>query len=229
MVERITATLTPELSKAARRELNLTQNNVVAETGIQAYKLKQFEAGRFRPDMTCLRQLREFYEGHGINFAELEAHTSAARVEGELVAPPPRPGITPNPRPGFFITEHLSPGQIDRLLTRMEDNDDQIGELVKAKIDRGFGGGMSEQSSQQVEELFGLMAENHLIFRLLQGRNIVQPSRPTKEARTVGEFVSQWAQESPVFDDLAPSKRLAPRAKPAADNVDADETEHEEA
>ena len=43
--------LSPDQSRAARRELALSQKDVIAQTGIAAYKLKQFESGSFRPDL----------------------------------------------------------------------------------------------------------------------------------------------------------------------------------
>lgn len=195
--------LTPDLSKAARRELSLTQNNVITETGIQAYKLKQFEAGRFRPEMACLKQLREFYEGHGVNFAELEAHMGQQHGAGRDAPgddPPQvdhKRGLTATPRPGFFISEHLAQELIDRVLARMEENDDRIAELVEAAYERGMFG-VSEATENKVRELFAAMAENHLLFRFLQGRNIIAAIR--EEPKTIGEFLGQWLQQSPAHD-----------------------------
>lgn len=206
MVKPASSFLTPELSKAARRELSLTQNNVIAETGIQAYKLKQFEAGRFRPEMACLKQLREFYESHGIDIGQLEAHTSGndegdpesdVRIGQRL----PRQGITPTPRPGFFITEHLSQDLVDRVLYRMEENDDRISELIQGAYETGLFGGVTEATDANVRELFATMAESHLMFRFLQGKNIIAPIRD--EPKTIGEFLTQWLQQSsPVYEVL---------------------------
>ena len=204
------AVLTPELSKAARRELSFTQNNVIAETGIQAYKIKQFEAGRFRPEMACLKQLREFYEAQGVNFDELEAHTghasAASAVSGSEDTPPVaalKRGLTPTPRPGFFISEHIAQELIDRVLSRMEENDDRIAALLTETYEKSglFGlGGVSDATETKVRELFAAMAESHLLFRFLQGKNIIAPIR--EEPKTIGEFLTQWLQESPVYEVL---------------------------
>lgn len=221
----VSSLLTPELSKAARRELSLTQNNVIAETGIQAYKIKQFEAGRFRPEVACLKQLREFYESHGVDFDVLEAHMGPQRAAGRDAGDEQPPvdhkrGLTATPRPGFFISEHLAQELIDRVLTRMEENDDRIAELVEAAYERGMFGGVSEATENKVRELFAAMAENHLLFRFLQGRNIIAAIR--EEPKTIGEFLGQWLQQSPahdVFDaeqNEQPAKSATPRAKAAA-------------
>lgn len=199
------ASLTPDLSKAARRELGLSQNDVIKATGIQAYRLKQWEARGLSVELTDLKMLCEFYAGQGVDLDELAQHIG--QVQG-----PPAPsggdklpeGIIRTPRPGLIFSERLAADEQDRLMERVETNDDRIGELVKTKIERGgFGGDITEESQQQVQELFGAMAENYLIYRLLQGRNIIEASRPTKEARTVGEFVSQWMQQSPVAPEFA--------------------------
>jgi transcriptional regulator with XRE-family HTH domain len=204
--------LTPDLSKAARRELGHSQNDVIKATGIQAYRLKQWEARGLSIELTDLKMLCEFYAGQGVELDELAQHIG--QVQG-----PPAPsgsdklpeGITRTPRPGLLFSERLAAEEVDRLMERVETNDDRIGALVKAKIERGgFGGDITEESQQQVQELFGAMAENYLIYRLLQGRNIIEASRPTKEARTVGEFVSQWMQESPVAPEFATIEDGAP-------------------
>lgn len=195
--------LTPELSKAARRELSFTQSNVIAETGILAYKLKQFEAGRFRPDMNALKVLREFYESHGIDFEQLEEHVSAKSdqipADEQNAAPVElKRGLTANPRPGFFISDHLPQELVDRVLDRMSENDDQIAELIEGAYERSLFGVISDGTEAKVRELFAAMAESHLLFRFLQGRNIIAAIRD--EPKTIGEFLSQWMQQSPAHD-----------------------------
>lgn len=206
------AALTPDLSKQARRELGLSQNDVIKATGIQAYKLKQWEGRGLTIELVDIRKLADFYESQGVSIAELIQHHASkngAGHNGNADQPPAaRPalqaGFTHTHRPGLIFSDRLAAEEVDRLMERVEVNDDRIGALVKAKIERGgFGGDITDESQQQVQELFGAMAENYLIYRLLQGRNIIEASRQTKEARTVGEFVSQWMQESPVAPEFA--------------------------
>jgi len=203
------ASLTKDLSKAARRELGLSQNDVIKATGTQAWRLKQFEGRGIELELSDLRQLCEFYESQGVDLDELAAHlgrAAAVPAGGESLADEPKAS-----RLRLLFSDKLASEEVDRLMERVEVNDDRIGALVKAKIERGgFGGDITEESQQQVQELFGAMAENYLIYRLLQGRNIIEASRPTKEARTVGEFVSQWIQESPVAPEFATIEDGAP-------------------
>src|SRR5437016_2441458 len=98
--------ITPDLSKAARRELTLTQSNVIAESGIQSYKLKQFEAKRYSLELSEANQLRDFYESRGVDLEQLAAHEATKRppVDGETFAPR---GLTYQSRPGFLIAEDI--------------------------------------------------------------------------------------------------------------------------
>jgi transcriptional regulator with XRE-family HTH domain len=188
-----TSTLTPDQSRAARRELAVSQKELIAETGVQAYKLKQFEAGNFRPDIATLKRLRDFYESKGVNFDEIDAHlsASASATPGPDLAS--KPGYTNQPRPGFFISNDLPEAVVERLLAEMEASDDRIADLIKTSVKSGLMGGMTDKTESDIRELFGHLAANHLRFRCLQGRNIIAPTRD--EAKTVGDHLSQWAQE----------------------------------
>jgi transcriptional regulator with XRE-family HTH domain len=68
------ATLSPELSKQARRELGLSQNDVIKASGIQAYKLKQWEGRGLTIELADIRKLTDFYESQGISIADLIQH-----------------------------------------------------------------------------------------------------------------------------------------------------------
>lgn len=188
--------LTSEQSRAARRELALSQKDVITQTGVQAYKLKQFEAGSFRPDVATLKKLRDFYESQGVNFDELDAYINGgsptARVDVPAEPAPLKPGYTHTPRPGFLVSADLPATVIDGLMSDMEESDDRIAEIVKSTCQTGLFGGMTDATEASVQELFGHLAANHLRFRFLQGRNIIAPTRD--EAKTVGDYLSQWAQ-----------------------------------
>ena len=208
--------LTADQSRAARRELALSQKDVIAQTGIAAYKLKQFESGSFRPDMATLKVLREFYEGQGVNFAELDAYLRGAREDasgdqetddGPAGGRKPaaiKPGMTPEPRPGFFISADLPGAVVDKLQTDMEDSDDRIAEIVKSGLKKGIFGDLSGETEGLVQELFAHLAVNYLRFRCLQGRNIIEATRD--EAKTVGDYLAQWVlgQGVALVEDHAP-------------------------
>lgn len=191
--------LTPDLSKAARRELTLTQSNVIAETGIQAYKLKQFEAGRFRPDMASLKKLTDFYESQGVDLDKLDAHatTILPAVERESMA---QRGLTSNAKPGFLISDDIEQERVDSVLERMEENDQRVFELIAQEHTTAMFGGMSDETEKAMRELFGRLAENHLLFRFLQGKGLVTAAKD--DPTTIGDHLANWAKDSPLYDVL---------------------------
>ena len=198
------ATLTPNLSKMARRELGLSQNDVIKATGIKAYALKFFEAERIsRMDMGDAAKLTAFYEEQGVNLVELADHISQriAIASAMGTTAPLQDGFTYTPRPGFMISDQLAPELVDKLMERMEANDDRIGELTGAAFQAGFFGGISDETEAKARELVATLAENHLIFRFLQGRNIIAPTRD--EPKTLGNYLAQWMRESPALPLIA--------------------------
>ena len=191
--------LTPDLSKAARRELTLTQTNVIAETGIQAYKLKQFEAGRFRPDLASLKKLTDFYESQGIDFEKLEANATGTlpAVERETLA---KRGLTAHAKPGFLISDDVDQERMDIVLERMEENDERVFELIAQEHTTNLFGGASDETEKAMRELFGRLAENHLLFRFLQGKGLVTEAK--NKPSTIGDHLANWAKDSPLYDVL---------------------------
>ena len=80
----------------------------------------------------------------------------------------------------------------------MEENDSRVSELVGVAFESGLFGGVSDASEAALRELFGLLAESHLLFRFLQGKSIVG-SAPG-EPKTIGDMLSQWVKDSPAYD-----------------------------
>lgn len=217
MVVKAAVVLTPGQSQAARRELTLSQNQVIAQTGIQAYKLKQFEGRGMQIELAWRKKLREFYELQGVDFDQLDA-SAATNLQ------PTQSDIPPASRPGFLISENVSQDQTDRVLDRMDENDGRIAELIAGAYTTGMFGDVTEETEAAVRELFGLLAESHLLFRFLQGKNIITAA--TDEPKTIGDKLSQWVKDSPAYEvfDLATAQPVAPKGKakalPAGDNYD---------
>jgi len=96
----------------------------------------------------------------------------------------------------------------------MESNDDRIAELTAETFRTSFFGSISDDSEAKARELVGTLAENHVIFRSLQGRNIVSMSHD--EPKTIGEYLGKMLEASPRRarqSTAIPSKR-ATRATP---------------
>lgn len=198
------AALTPDLSKRARRELGLSQADVIKATGIQGYKLKQWEGRGLSIELVDIRMLADFYEEQGVDLAELIDHinrSNSAGREGQAdkaaeARPALQDGFTYNPRPGFMISDQLAPEVIDTLMERMEANDERVSELTAEAFKSDFLG-ISSDTEAKVRELLGTLAESHVIFRCLQGRNIVSPLRD--DPKTIGDYLAKMMQASPVL------------------------------
>jgi hypothetical protein len=182
----------------------MSQNDAIKACGIQAYKLKQWEGRGLSIELADIRKLSEFYESQGVSIAELAAHASqapqprgATGTGGQAL----QDGFTYTPRPGFMISDQLAQELVDKLMERMEANDDKIGELTKATFTAGFFGGPSSETEMRANELVGALAENHVIFRFLQGRNLIAPTRD--EPKTIGDVLAQWMQGSPALPLMA--------------------------
>ena len=199
--------ITAAQSRAARFQAGLTQANVIEESDLPGYKLKQFETGRFVPDMPFLEKLRDFYLSKGI---ELEADTptrpdTPARQPGAAM-------VKPVSRMCFYLSDDLAGDDVNRLLERMDNNDNRIEALIVAKAGAGLLGGYDEKTEARVREIFGAMAENYLLFRMLQGRNIVKAKAGAQqdESETIGDIIANFYGKSPAVNTHG-----APAASPS--------------
>lgn len=200
------AILTPDLSKRARRELGLSQADVIKATGIQAYKLKQWEGRGLSIELADVRKLTDFYQSEGVDIAELIEHVSrsvapSGRIEGHAQPKELQEGFTYTPRPGFMISDKLSAEMVDQLMERMEANDDKIAALTGEAVKAGFFGSISDETEAKATALIGALAENHIIFRFLQGRNIITPT--SDEPRILGNYLAKLMADSPALPLIA--------------------------
>lgn len=203
------SSLTPDMSRLARQELGgMSQTAVSKASGVQAYIIKQWEAGRFRPPAAALDKLRGFYEAEGVDLAAIAEHLASNAGPVTVVTPGepalPPAGFTTNARPGFFIDESLPSEVVGRALDQMGENDDRIIGLLKQGFKTGFFSDKSEATDAAIRELFGTMAQSYLLFRMLQGRNIVAitSEQARSEPETIGDFLSQWVMQAPAAGEL---------------------------
>lgn len=181
-----TLPITAEQSRVARFQLGLTQANVIEQSELAGHKLKNFETGRFVPDMAFLQSLRAFYEERGIQFNEAEPAKTEAETEKQkhgvgIVAP------IPNGR--FVVDPNLTMEEVDSTLERMDNNDARIAELMTQTLESGLLSSYSAKTQEATQELYGLMAENYLLFRALQGRNIMTPPPDKAQPKTQGDLI----------------------------------------
>lgn len=195
--------LSADFSKDLRRQLGISQQEVIAATGLPGYRLKQWEGRGLRLDAGDLRTLRDFYvaeaEARSMDFDTIESEFYAPRSGDQPGATP----VEPMSRLGFLISPKLPPEVVDQLMADMEASDERIAEIVKTGVQSGLFGGMSAETESLIQELFGYLAANHLRFRCLQGRNIIAPTRD--EAQTVGDHLAQWVQAKGVAHVAAPA------------------------
>jgi len=185
--------ITPAQSRAARHHLGLSQTEVIKQSDLSGHKLKNFETGRFIPDTAFLKQLSDFYSALGVDLTDETLGEPAATPPTEL-----KPGATmirTVQRPCFFVSDTVSTDLLDQCLERMHNNDERIAALLATSLKSGMLGGHHDSTVAEHQELFGAMAENYLIFRLLQGNPIVQPVdaavRPTTHAHLLGQFYAK--------------------------------------
>lgn len=211
--------LTPDLSKRIRRELGLSQTDVIKASGIQAYKLKQWEGRGLSVELADLRKLSDFYQEQGVDLDEVAQHVSRT-APGNDRAPSARgtlqEGFTHSPRPGFMISDQLSPEVVEKLMECLEANDDRIAALTGEAFQSNFFGSVTDDTEAKARELIGTLAENHVIFRALQGRNIVSTGRD--EPKTLGDYLGTMMKASPALPLVTGNfKRATSAAKPATE------------
>lgn len=222
-----TLPITAEQSRAARFQLGLTQANVIEESRLPGHKLKNFETGRFVPDMPFLEGLRDYYTQKGIDFAEADTPNDQATVQGQNWQQQNTPVhggamVRPVSRMCFYVNDQLEPEVIDRILGRMDGNDDRIAALLQSPLKGGFLSTYDEETEAKQRELFGAMAENYLLFRILQGRNIVSALPAGVEPATHADLLATFFATSPIA--IIGSQPQAAKAMPV-ETVDASNSE----
>lgn len=194
--------ITAAQSRAARYQLGLSQTDVIKQSTLPGHKLKQFESGRFVPDMPFLQKLADFYTGLGVDLSETVV-SDPSDAPAPAPAPVAKPGadkVRPAPvhRPHFYVSESVTPELLDLCLERMHANDERINEILGKDLRFGLMGSYQDQTISEQQEIFGAMAEGYLIFRLLQGNPLVQPFDEKTSAKTHAQLLGQVFARSPA-------------------------------
>lgn len=196
-----TLPITGEQSRAARFQLGLTQANVIEESSLPGHKLKNFETGRFVPDMPFLENLRDFYAVKGIDFTE---SATPAEQPAHSIITSGTSMVRPVSRMCFYVSDQVLDEVVDQILGRMDANDDRIASILKSPLKSGFLSPYDEETEVRQRELFGAMAENYLLFRILQGRNIVSSSPLAAQPANHSDLLSIFFAASPLANTLSP-------------------------
>lgn len=205
--------ITSDQARAARRQLGLTQKQVITESGLSGYKLKQFETGSFNPDAPFLQALAEFYQARGV---DLSPPASSASSLPSAVSV----GVPQVQRACFFIDGSVPGDLLDRCLERMQNIDKRIASILKKPLQPSFFDGYSEETVKEHQELFGALGEGYLIVSLLLGRPIVQAA--TGEPKTHADLLSQFYAQSPIVtgEEPNPEDDQEPETVPAGSDDD---------
>ncbi|MDD5176060.1 MAG: hypothetical protein PHQ05_06545 [Sterolibacterium sp.] len=189
--------IAPLQSKAARYQLGLTQAEVIEESSLPGHKLKNFETGRFIPDLKFLMDLKGYYVGKGINLEELATGDPA-----QTPAAKPLPGaamVQIDHRMRFYVSDKHEQEKVDAVLELMDTNDMRIAAVLKEPVSTGLFGGFDDNTEALQRELFGLMAMNYFLFRTLQGRSIAVPPPPEDGAqKTIADTLAAWIATGPM-------------------------------
>lgn len=191
--------ITAAQSRAARYQLGLTQADVIKQSGVPGHKLKQFESGRFVPDMPFLQKLADFYTGLDVDLSDVTSDPNPAPAPAP--APVAKPGadkVRPAHRPHFYVSDSVTPKLLDACLERMHANDERINEILGKDLRFGLMNAFHEQTVTENNEIFSSLAENYLIFRLLQGNPLVKSADGKANAKTHADMLGQYYAKSPV-------------------------------
>lgn len=212
-------------SRAARFQLGMTQAEVIKQSELPGWKLKQFETDRFVPDIPFLTALRSFYVERGIELPAVEDQPSA-KMPSASKAPSQKedeasfPGLVP-----FFMMSDLTEAQVEAVMHRVMDNDERINGLLAFPVRAGFFGGWDDETKEKSRELFGALAENYLLLARLQGRVLL--GKETPEPTNHAELLAQSFAGS-LLGQLT-SKNATPQADPESNDETGVEEEEEQA
>lgn len=220
-----TLPVTAEQSRAARFQLGLTQADLILQSTLPGWKLKQFETGRFVPDIPFLEGLREFYTAKGIQFSE--SVTTTIQVKDEIT-PLPGFGGAPAASPAsgasfpFFLCSDLTEAQGSAITERILENDERAAVLLNMPAKRSIFGGLDDTTDAALRELFGRLAENYMLLARLQGRTFIPPTEG--EARTVSDLVASNYAGSPLVElstiTVPPIPSEPPSTKPGQEDAE---------
>jgi len=196
----MTITITADQLRRARRTIGVTQAKLAEDTGVNATLIKHFETFRINtlPE-TAQDSLVEYFKEKGVDLSTVEPTKQAP--EKPAISPVPRGAIpvppgTVSPRMSFTISETLSDQEVESALARMDQNDEEIADLMRKVAAKGVWGRYTDETVMDSQTLFGLMAENYMLFRYMQGTNILEGIDQDAKDETHAHLVQKKASDS---------------------------------
>jgi len=193
-------TITADQLPRARRTIGVTQAKLAEDTGVNPTLIKHFETFRINtlPD-AAQDSLVEYFKEKGVDLSAVEPTKQAP--EKPAISPVPRGAIpvppgTVSPRMSFTISETLSDQEVESALARMDQNDEEIADLMRKVTAKGVWGGYTDETVLDSQRLFGLMAENYMLFRYMQGTNILADIDHDAKDETHAHIVQRKASDS---------------------------------
>jgi hypothetical protein len=222
--------LTPDQARAARNYCGMTQAQAAHASSLPAYKIKRFELGTTIPDTEFLAGLRDFYEGQGYEFPDSVKPGSQAKAKGNVfpagvvagddgddadAAPAPRK-VMKSTVQHIRIAPNLSDDEIGAILEHIEANEEQVEEMLSAKVEPGLMGGLSDKSEAHHAQMIRLLGENGALWAKLVGRNLVTPlaGKASGTPKSHGELLAKT--QSHVHSAIAGDKSAVVAKRKAA-------------
>jgi transcriptional regulator with XRE-family HTH domain len=171
--------------------LRLSVSEIAKETGIPRTYLSEFRNGdrKLRPEHQA--KLRDYFESKGIEFDDVAP--SDNNDDAPPNSPHPRLKTTTAPRCFFPIADSVSDDVVARTLDVMEENDAELVALFKQNAERNSGlfgdGDFTDDTRAVLQNAFGLLAENYVLFRLLRGWRVFGVTPGAEQPQTVRDVV----------------------------------------
>lgn len=197
----MTTSLTPSASRYHRRALGLTQSGLAKAAGVSTSYIKQFESERLRPSQDFIDHLAKYFTSQGVKEEKLDAvYSVSGQINTATTAKPGRmtgmafvPQIQVSERQCFYISSDIPDAIAEELLTRWDKNEDRIAELFSARVTSGLFTKYSENAEALLQEVFALLAENFVIFRLLTGWQILEDADAVKADTVAACILTHYA------------------------------------
>lgn len=178
--------ITVDQARRARRELKMTQAALADATGLSANSIKLFETYRYKPAATFLDTLESYFTREGVDLTDLDPGTP--KPQGR---PSPGDRVARADRSCFLISDALPQEVVDRAIDKMIDIDAEVDKLFATSVSTGLLGGLSQDSQGVLREVYALMAQGYLMFRLLQGATPLKAVATPEVIETISDVISQ--------------------------------------